>query len=249
MPQVNYTPIQLYRSGTTGNTPSASLLQNGELAINYADGKLFYKDGVGTVRAVVTPDGSVTTAKIVDANVTTAKIADANVTAAKLAAGAAVSNVGAGGITATQLASGSVTTAKFDASAKTPYAGAADTAATSTTRSNGDNSTNVATTAYVQNMGLGWSQTWQDVTSLRGNNTNYTNSTGKPIQVLVTLPDTGGATAYVEVVVDSVQIINVAYDIGGGAASALPSFIVPPNSTYRVNAYNGGSIARWAELR
>ena len=74
MPQVNYTPIQLYRSGTAGNTPSADLLQNGELAINYADGKLFYKDGAGTVRAVVTPDGSVTTAKIVDANVTPAKL-------------------------------------------------------------------------------------------------------------------------------------------------------------------------------
>ena len=133
MPQVNYTPIQLYRSGTAGNTPSASLMQSGELAINYADGKLFYKDGAGTVRAVVTPDGSVTTAKIADANVTTAKIADANVTADKLAmdsvtttkivnanvtadklaSGAALANIGAGGITATQLAANAVTTAKI----------------------------------------------------------------------------------------------------------------------------------------
>ena len=116
MPQVNYTPIQLYRSSTPGATPSAGLLQNGELALNYVDGKLFYKDGAGTVRAVVTPDNSVTTAKIADANVTagklaidsvtTTKIVNANVTADKLASGAALANIGAGGITATQLASG-----------------------------------------------------------------------------------------------------------------------------------------------
>lgn len=64
MPQVNYTPIQLYRSSTPGATPSAGLLQNGELALNYVDGKLFYKDGAGVVKPVVTPDGSVTPTKL-----------------------------------------------------------------------------------------------------------------------------------------------------------------------------------------
>lgn len=39
------TTIQLRKSGQTGNTPAD--LAHGELAINYADGKLFYKNGVG----------------------------------------------------------------------------------------------------------------------------------------------------------------------------------------------------------
>jgi len=39
------TTIQLKKSGQTGNTPSD--LNYGEVAINYADGKLFYKNGVG----------------------------------------------------------------------------------------------------------------------------------------------------------------------------------------------------------
>ena len=39
------TTIQLKKSGLTGNTPAD--LVHGELAINYADGKLFYKNGVG----------------------------------------------------------------------------------------------------------------------------------------------------------------------------------------------------------
>lgn len=54
MAQTGYTPIQLYYSATTTNTPSAGNLANGELAINIADGKLFYKDSGGTVQVIAT---------------------------------------------------------------------------------------------------------------------------------------------------------------------------------------------------
>jgi len=47
MAQVGYTPIQLYYSNTTTNAPAA--LANGELAINQADGKLFYRNSAGVV--------------------------------------------------------------------------------------------------------------------------------------------------------------------------------------------------------
>lgn len=50
MAQTGYTPIQLYRSSTPGATPSAANLSDGELAINIADGVLFYKDAGGTVQ-------------------------------------------------------------------------------------------------------------------------------------------------------------------------------------------------------
>jgi hypothetical protein len=52
MAATNYTPIQLYNSGTTGNAPSAGNLAAGELAINYTDGKLFYKDNSATVQVI-----------------------------------------------------------------------------------------------------------------------------------------------------------------------------------------------------
>lgn len=57
MPQSGYTPIQLYRTATASATPSASNLQDGELAINTNDGKLFFKNSSGavTVLADVTP--------------------------------------------------------------------------------------------------------------------------------------------------------------------------------------------------
>ena len=48
----NTTTIILKNSGTTGNIPTSSNLQFGELAINYADGLLFYKAANGTVLSI-----------------------------------------------------------------------------------------------------------------------------------------------------------------------------------------------------
>lgn len=44
------TVISLKKSGTPSATPTA--LANGELAINYADGKLFYKSATGTIEEI-----------------------------------------------------------------------------------------------------------------------------------------------------------------------------------------------------
>jgi len=54
MAQAGYTPIQIYYSSTTTNTPSAGNLADGELAINITDGKLFYKDNLGVVQTIAT---------------------------------------------------------------------------------------------------------------------------------------------------------------------------------------------------
>ena len=62
MSATGYTPILIYGSTTTGNTPSASNLTtttNGvELAINATDGKLFYKDNNGVVQVLATKAGT-----------------------------------------------------------------------------------------------------------------------------------------------------------------------------------------------
>jgi hypothetical protein len=49
MAATNYTPISLYYSATTTNVPNATNLAFGELAINIADGIIFYKNAGGTV--------------------------------------------------------------------------------------------------------------------------------------------------------------------------------------------------------
>jgi hypothetical protein len=53
MAQSGFTPIKLYSSSTSGAVPSASNLAAGELAINTADGKLFYKDFPGGAVQVI----------------------------------------------------------------------------------------------------------------------------------------------------------------------------------------------------
>jgi hypothetical protein len=52
MAQTGYTPISIYYSSTASNTPTAGNLVAGELAINTADGKLFYKDSAGVVQTI-----------------------------------------------------------------------------------------------------------------------------------------------------------------------------------------------------
>lgn len=54
----NYTPIKLYYSTTASAAPSASNLANGELAINITDGKLFYKDNLGSVQLIASKEGA-----------------------------------------------------------------------------------------------------------------------------------------------------------------------------------------------
>lgn len=69
MAQSGFTPLLIYGSTTPGNTPTAGNLTTSsdgvELAINAADGKLFYKDNLGVVQTLVdknaTPAGGSTT--------------------------------------------------------------------------------------------------------------------------------------------------------------------------------------------
>lgn len=83
MAQAGYTPIQLYHSTTPSSAPTAGNLLPGELAINTADGKLFYEDSGGNVQVIATKagadgdvvgPGSATSGNVATFNGTTGKI-------------------------------------------------------------------------------------------------------------------------------------------------------------------------------
>ena len=52
------TQIKLKKSSVSGNIPDSGDLQYGELAINFADGKLFYKNSSNEIKAFIEDDGS-----------------------------------------------------------------------------------------------------------------------------------------------------------------------------------------------
>lgn len=93
---------------------------------------------------------------------------------------------------------------------------------------------------------LGMGQTWTDVKASRTLNTNYTNSTSKPIMVSVSVASTSGVLSLLAYV-DGALVGNA------GAASGFNtclSFIVPPGKIYQIQAPAGvPAIATWAELR
>lgn len=94
--------------------------------------------------------------------------------------------------------------------------------------------------------GIGYGQTWQDVKASRANNTQYQNTTGKPIMVFVTsgvLPGTAFIQCYVGTA--SANLLVGQNDSYYGLPSV--SFVVPDQHYYKVNA--AGGISYWTELR
>jgi hypothetical protein len=92
---------------------------------------------------------------------------------------------------------------------------------------------------------IGVGQTWQSVTRAIG--TTYTNSTGKPITVAITVTCSAGNT------VQGLTINGVAVYAGAVNVATLGagfSLIVPDGATY-VTLTNGGTLTlvTWVELR
>ena len=90
---------------------------------------------------------------------------------------------------------------------------------------------------------LGTGQTWQNVTASRAKGITYTNSTARPIQVLIVV--NGGVSGSGNtIVVGGVTIAS--FDVHTSMTSPF-SFIVPAGQSYRINL--SSTIESWAELR
>ena len=84
---------------------------------------------------------------------------------------------------------------------------------------------------------IGVGQTWQDVTGSRVAGTTYTNSTGKPIQVVI-----NGYTTGLALTVSGVLIPNVT---ANGTITNATSAIIPNGATYS----EAVAFMSWKELR
>ena len=109
MAQSGYTPILIYASGTTGNTPSAanmtSSASGAELALNYFDGKLFYKDASGNVQLLASKAGNINVSSL---SFGTTGLTPSTATTGAITVGGTLV-VGNGGTGLTTLAAGALT--------------------------------------------------------------------------------------------------------------------------------------------
>jgi len=94
--------------------------------------------------------------------------------------------------------------------------------------------------------GVGEGQTWQDMIASRANNTQYQNTTGRPIMVSAAGNSVSGGTNILAYVGTASANVEAARGSGYFGQPAL-QFIVPDQHYYKVNAGNG--LAAWAELR
>lgn len=95
---------------------------------------------------------------------------------------------------------------------------------------------------------MGTSQTWQNVAASRAVGVDYTNSTGSPIDISVSLNnDTSGTLMWIAI--NGVQTINSLSQPSSGNRLAIYGRI-PVGATYRI-ATSGGtnSSITWSELR
>jgi hypothetical protein len=95
--------------------------------------------------------------------------------------------------------------------------------------------------------GLGVGQTWQDVSASRSLGVTYTNSTGKPIEVLINRID--GGIDYSTFLINGVEVSRIR---GDGSQAGYPPFgttsiTIPNGDTYEAGQTN--AIQQWWELR
>jgi hypothetical protein len=92
---------------------------------------------------------------------------------------------------------------------------------------------------------IGINQTWQNVAGSRSTGVVYTNTTGKPIEILITLVNTNGAWLYI----NGNLVIRQFYDVNTGAGQQGFSYltaIIPDGNTYEATS---GGVYTWWELR
>jgi len=108
--------------------------------------------------------------------------------------------------------------------------------------------TNITGTANSLNAGLGVNQTWQSVTGSRAIGTTYTNSTGKPIMVIVS--GTGDGTNGLWGVTINSAITFYTPSTYGASVWTTACFIVPNGNTYQLtNQGANATLQNWSELR
>jgi hypothetical protein len=184
----------------------------------------------GSILASASISGALTTAT---ANITTATIGAVQGTFATLTNPLPIAS---GGTALTTLTADNVILGNGTSTPKFVAPGTTGNLLTS----DGTTWASAAPPAATPSVGVG--QTWQDVSGSRSLGTTYTNSTGKPILVLVR---TGNNS--LSATIGGVNLGVIAANQSGGSGGQNVAVIVPDTATYVFTS--SGSLQNWSELR
>jgi len=95
--------------------------------------------------------------------------------------------------------------------------------------------------------GLGINQSWQNVSRALGS--TYTNSTGSPIMVIVSVASAAGNYQTLNANVNGTSFLIGQDANSGGATYCTGTFVVPNGHYYIVTGTGGAGLQQWVELR
>jgi hypothetical protein len=103
---------------------------------------------------------------------------------------------------------------------------------------------------------LGVGQTWTDLTASRALDTTYTNSTGRPISIVVTANGyNGGSRSWVFLTVNGTNYGQIYTNDYYSASNLTPGVvmingIIPAGATYKITSGGSAStLLQWSEMR
>jgi hypothetical protein len=229
----------------TGNVIAAGNVQGGNIRTT----GLVSVTGNITSGNVATGRAVITTADITNGNITAITSPLANITAATISnftsPNVAITGGDITGITDLAVADGGTGRSSLTSNNLLVGAGGSPVNFIAPGSANQVLVSNGSTWAAGSAAGIGYGQTWQNVGGSRGVGVTYTNTSGRPIQVLVTLVNTSGAWFYI----NGNLVIRQFYDVNTGAGQTGYSFvtaIIPDGNTYLVAS---GNLSTWWELR
>ena len=117
----------------------------------------------------------------------------------------------------------------------------------SITQISSDSSTNIATTAFVNNSCIGLGQTWTDVTASRALATTYYNTSGKPIFIYLNSSQVSNTTGAFTLNINSISFV-LCQQSSTSWPQLAGGVLIPTGASYSVTSV-GYTLLKWVELR